>query len=226
MKKMNLVPIPVKLRTLVKPVYPRQLLETKLRFSPLVSILCPIVEIASRTILKIGTAKAKEGNVTISQETAFPDDIDTLWERASKNYDIMLVRNREYLRWRYVANPDNYSILIARSDSGEILGYMVTKLASSGDKKTGFLVDFLVTEDKPDVFRRLLVTAVGEYFKARVNLALVWAIKGSMYDRILLRCGFIPYIDVPLSCYNNEIGSKVVSGTHKWHFTMGDTDNI
>ncbi len=225
-KRLNYAQIPIKLRSLVKPVYPKQLIEAKLHFSPLASILCTLVEIGSRAMFKIGTIGMTKRDVFISQEPSFPDDIDAFWEQASKNYEVILVRTHDYLQWRYITNPDTYSIIIARNRSGAISGYMVTKLTSSGDKKSGSIVDFLTIGNNPNIFANLLAVSLKEFFQRKVKFVHVWTIKGSFYYKILLKFGFLPYGRVPLICYKNEIADELLNKARKWHFTIGDTDNI
>ena len=224
--KQNYAQIPINLHRLVKPVYPKQLIETKLHFSPLASILCPLIEISSRAVFKISTIGMTKRDVFISQESSFPNDIDTLWEQASKDYEVIIVRTRDYLQWRYITNPDTYSILTARNKSGATSGYMVTKLTSSGDKKTGFVVDFLTIEDDPNIFSNLLAVSLEEFFQKKVNFVHVWTVKGSFYYKILLKFGFFPYDRVTLICYKNEIVDELLNKARKWHFTIGDSDNI
>lgn len=220
------MPVPIKLCHLVKPIYPKQLLEAKLHSSSLASLLCPVVEIASRAAFRIGVRGMVKDDVFISEETNLLDDVDNLWKQASKNYDVILVRTHDYLQWRYVANPDTYSILIARNRSGAISGYMVTKLAGSGDKNIGFIVDYLTLEDNPHVFGRLLATSLERFFERKVNLVHTWIPKGNFYYRGLLKVGFLPYKNVPLLCYQNDIGNKILGQACKWHFTMGDSDSV
>ena len=226
LKNLNHAPVPIKLRSLVKLLNPKPLLKMKLPFSPLASILSPIIEIVSRATLKIGMCGIAKSNISVYQELSFPDDIDTLWEQVSKNYDIMLVRTKDYLEWRYVMNPDSYSILIARNKDGDIVGYIVTKIGFSGDIPNGFIVDFLTIEDDPNIFKKLLAASIEEFYRKRVNTVSTHAVKGSFYDKILLRFGFLPYGKISLLCYKNELGSQVIGKDYKWHFTMGDTDGI
>ena len=42
----------------------------------------------------------------------------------------------------------------------------------------------------------------------------------------LLKLGFLPWTKIPLICYKNELGNKILSKAYKWHFTMGDSDGI
>lgn len=105
---------------------------------------------------------------------------------------------------------------------------MVTKIGSSGNRQLGFIVDFLTIEDDPNIFTKLLTASLEEFYRRKVNTVSTWAITGSYYNKSLLRFGFLPSLDyrIPLLCYKNDLGSRVLGKAYKWHFTMGDTDNI
>lgn len=226
-RKLAYKQIPIKLRNLIKPVNPKQLLKAKLRLSPLATVLSPIVEIASKAMFTIGTRGITKSNIFVHQELTFPTDIDALWQQASTNYEVILVRTKDYLEWRYVTNPDSYSILVAGDEGGGILGYMVIKTGFLyTNVPVGFIVDFFTLEHDPNIFKKLLVDAFKEFYQRKVNFVSTYTVKGSFYDRILVRAGFFPYNEVPLICYDNELVRQVSSKACKWHFTMGDTDNI
>lgn len=225
-RKLDYAQIPLKLRILVKPLAPKQILQKKLGFYPLASLVSPVVEIASRAIFRIAGRAVSKSNIRITQILSFPDDIDVLWEQTSKNFDIALVRDKNYLEWRYVANPDTYSILIARNQEGAILGYMVTKIGFEEDIPLGYIVDFLTFENDVNVFKKLLVTSLERLYHRKVNLVSTVVVKGSYYYNIFLKFGFIPRVEVPLICYKGELGMRVLSEAYRWHFTLGDTDNI
>ncbi|MFC1964604.1 GNAT family N-acetyltransferase [Chloroflexota bacterium] len=225
-KKLDYAQVPIKLHGLLKPLHPKQLLKTKLHYSPLASILSPIVEIVSRAIFRIGVKGIARTGVFVYTEPAFPDDIDALWEQVSKDYDIILTRTKSYLEWRYVTNPDTYSILIARDREGIISGYMVIKSGFSENTPIGFICDYLTFEGDPNIFKTLLAVAVKELEGKKASVIYTWAVKGNFYYKVLLRLGFFPSSQVPIVCYKNELGNKVLSRAYKWHFTMGDTDNI
>lgn len=225
-KKLNHVPVPIRLHGLVKPVNPKQLLKKTLPFAPLATLLSPAVEIVSRAMFRIAMKGLAKSDVFVYQESGFPDDIDALWEQASKNYEVILARTKDYLEWRYVTNPDTYSILIARNTDGAILGYMVTKTGFSGGIPMGYIIDFLTLEGNPNIFKKLLSTSLHEFYRKKASAASTWTIKGSFYDKILRRAGFFPRNEIPLLCYKNEVGSQLAGKAYKWHFTMGDSDNI
>jgi GNAT superfamily N-acetyltransferase len=218
--------VPIKIRSLAKLILPKPILNRKLSPPFLVAMVSPVLEVASKIIFKMATRAVAKSEIMVSSEPTFPDDIDILWQKASKNYDIMLVRNKEYLQWRYVTNPDTYSILIARNRKGAILGYMVTRLDYTNNIPKGFIVDFLTLENDPNIFKKLLATALESFYRKKVSYLSTYAVKGSFYDRILFRTGFLPRQGQPLMCYKNGLGNQVLRGYHKWHFTMGDSDNV
>lgn len=225
--KLNYAQIPINLRNLVKLLKPKQVLNAKLHLPLLAAASSPVVEIASKAIFAIYMGRIAKSNIMVHQEPSFPDDMDAFWQQASNKYDVILVRTRDYLDWRYVTNPDAYTILVARDGEGGILGYMVTKTGFIyGNAPVGFIVDFLTLEHDPNIFKRLLVVAFKEFHQKEVNFVSAYTVKGSHYDRILVRAGFFPYGKIPLMCYNNDLGSQVSGHTYRWHFTMGDTDNV
>jgi len=130
------------------------------------------------------------------------------------------------LEWRYIKNPDTYSILLATNNKGATVGYMVTKVGFYKGIPAGFIVDFLTFEEDREIFKKMFLTALKEFLQRRVSIISTWTIKGSFYDKLLLRFGFLPYGKITLICYQNELGSQVVSKNYKWHFTIGDSDSI
>ena len=192
----------------------------------LTALLSPIFEIISRLIFKLATIEISKSNFSISQVVAFPDDIENLWERASIKYDLILVRDKKYLEWRYVKAPDSYIILIARGPDEEILGYIVGKVTENEDWRTGYIADFLTIEDNGRVFKKLILALIDVFGKSKVDSIATWAVKGSLYYRTFLKFGFRVGDRVPVICYKNELGNQVLNETYRWHFTLGDSDNI
>jgi GNAT superfamily N-acetyltransferase len=224
--KLDYAKIPAGLRGLIKPVFARQLLRKTISPPLLGDVLSPALVIASRVRSGFRSGDMPEGGASVHAEPGFPDDIDKLWEKTSKNYDVMVVRNRDYLEWRYVTNPDKYSILIARNTGGAISGYMITRAGLYKGLPVGFIVDFLTVEDDPGVFKKLLAKATVDFRQKKVSIISTYAIRGNFYDRILSRTGFLPHGKHNIICYKNEVGNRVIAGNYTWHFTMGDSDNI
>ena len=226
MRRLNYAQVPISVRSLAKPLFPRQILKKMLPVPFLAYLVSPALEVFSRMMFAVGKASAGRNGIHVSEAPSFPDDTDDLWEEVSGQYDVSLVRNREYLEWRYVANPDTYSILIARDQRDALMGFMVTKTGFEEDVALGYVVDFLVPEGRTDILTTLLTVALDRFYQQRVSSVAVWSIKGSHAGSVFRRFGFIPRAKNPLLCYQNEVGRELTSKTYKWHLAMGDTDNI
>jgi hypothetical protein len=233
-EKLGYRQVPIKIHYLIKPMNMKQPLKVMFRFSPLVAFLSSIIKVISDTTSRIGAMGNNKSNISISRVSSFPDDIGVFSEQSAQSYDNLLVRNKEYLEWRYIQNPDTYSILLAKNKAGATVGYMVTKVGFYSDTRVrsivnslgGFIVDFLTAEDDKGIFKKLLLTSLKDFIQSRVNFVSTWTIKGSFYDKLLLKFGFMPYGKATLICYQNELGSQVINKNCKWHFTMGDSDGI
>jgi len=226
LRRLDHAVVPIAVRNLAKPVFPRPALKKMLPAPFLAYFLSPPLEVISRIMSAVGKACIGRNGITVSEVSSFPDDIDGLWEELSGQYDVSLVRNGVYLEWRYVVNPDTYSILIARDESDVLRGFMVTKIGFEEDVALAYIADFLVPEARTDILAELLAGALHRFYQQKVSSVAVWSINGSRAGSVFRRFGFIPRAKSPLLCYQNEVGRELSSRVLKWHLTMGDTDNI
>ena len=170
----------------------------------------------------------KNDKIKVEKVSSFPEDISNLWIKESCNYDIAIVRDFNYLEWRFVKSVDKYIILIARNDKHEIQGYLVGKIDEcEADIRlgVGVIVDFFISQENPKIFSILLTRIFEEFRRMRVYKISTWSIHKSLYYKALIKFGFIPHNKTPVLCYKSEMGSKIINGNHKWHFTIGDSDN-
>jgi hypothetical protein len=225
-KKLNYARVPIELHTRVKIIESKKLLASRLRLSFLASIIAPVIDTFARIMFDSGIRGIKKTDCRITSISTFPSGIDSLWNLTSGDFDVMIERKTGYLEWRYVNNPDTYTIMIAVNSSGEISGYIVTKAAQINGIATGFICDFLAVQDDPGVFKKLVAEAVKDFRRKQVSLISGWVVKGNFYDKVLSRLGFLPSTGINLVCFKNDLGNRVLGGKYRWHFTMGDSDNI
>jgi GNAT superfamily N-acetyltransferase len=80
------------------------------------------------TVLKLGCVpRHQETAVTVVPARHFDEDIDRLWQRASAGYDFALVRDSNYLNWRFADCPTAYRIWLALRD-GQSVGFLVARV--------------------------------------------------------------------------------------------------
>jgi hypothetical protein len=129
----------------------------------------------------------------------------------------------------FVKNPDSYDIYTARTVEGELLGYLVTKLANFENQPSlGFVVDYFAVEHKSSIFRMLLLESYRDFRTNNVDSILTWSVKSSFFERQFLLLGFLPNFREKFSiiCLKNQLCNLMLSKKLKWHFTHGDTDSI
>ncbi len=136
--------------------------------------------------INLGHEKTPDG-VSLRQVDILDDRIDIFWEKISKEFNIVVERDRQYLNWRYSQDPiHEYSIYLAEIEE-EIVGYMV--LACEDDE--GRIMDIFAADDK--VFY-LLIKRAKEHFKGK-DIAIIqcWMVYHHRYAKLLRNTGFFSY---------------------------------
>lgn len=78
---------------------------------------------------------------TIEKSTSFDQRFDLLWKRASRQFNLIGERSKDYLNWRYGQSPhEGYQIFsLLHKNEQEILGYVIYYLKG----KVGVIADML-----------------------------------------------------------------------------------
>lgn len=213
------------LYNLVRPLNMGAVLRAKINSSMLAKILGPWLHLGFKMFYRVKSPQLEKQGVKFSLVSSFPEDINALWEKVVGNYDWIVERSKKYLDWRFVQNPDTYSIMLARN-SRNTIGYIVTKIGYWQNLKVGFLADFLVGEKSPEVFTELVLRSLKNFQQVRVDMVAGWAVDKGIYYNVLRRFGFKRHKEVPIICYKTDLCAKIINQPGKWHFTMADSDNI
>lgn len=229
-RKSKLVQVPsVGVFNLVCPLNAFRIIRNRLHLRVLPDAVCdvldPVAALAYRSVYSVRPPARREDSLRISQVASFGEDVATLCEKTSAQYDWMVERSLAYLDWRFVKNPDTYALWVAH-DGRETVGYMVLKSGTWRNLNVGFIADFLTDEGRPDVFRRLVLHAMSVFRKASMDMVSAWAVSGGLYYSTLEGFGFRRQKQTVVLCIPNEIGRQVAGEPLKWHFTMADADNI
>ncbi len=129
---------------------------------------------------------------------------------AARSWPNHVVRDAQYLRWRYLDSPRGY--LVLRSPHG----YAVVRPAKRHRRRTVAVLADLVAPDGevPGLLRRAARAA-----RARVLVAL----PGPGQRRAFLACGFLP-TPVTLHLLGRALAEPLDPDPASWRFTLGDTD--
>jgi len=155
----------------------------------------------------------------------FDQNFDQIWIKEGGKYDAITIRNLDYIKWRFLENPEEYTIYTAKKNNSYI-GYIVLKEGRWENLKVGYIADiFTIDSGNQAVFNSLIYYAKKHFISKKFDMISLWLQKGIYTDKLKL-FGFIEYKSIPVICYINKFGKDVLSKNINWYFTMSDSDNI
>jgi len=106
------------------------------------SILLPIFALIFRldlfqAQLKYRIKRSQRRYNVIVSSTPFPEEIDGLWLKVKDKYEILTVRDKKYLDWRFHECPDRKYIVLVGKSNEELAGYLV----AAQENKLGLILD-------------------------------------------------------------------------------------
>jgi hypothetical protein len=184
-----------------------------------------IYQIYAQKCISIKNSNIKNLNgYSIDQIKILPDDWDTFWIQAVKNYSFIIDRSSKSQNWRYVNNPEKYSFLTVRSQ-GKLIGYCIY-INTPGDGEYDIsIADYLFLNDH-EVALGLCLTKIYETaFLNSVRSINVWCEITSPFYTIFRNYGLRETNKIPIIFFGSQI-NRVISKKNNNHFTMGDSDNV
>lgn len=111
-----------------------------LKASPLRGLVSKPIDFIMKNLSKETRCQRAEG-YRIQKLNSFDPRFDQFWEKASRQFDIIGERSKDYLNWRYGQSPHrSYHIFsLIKKDNQEICGYVVYYV----ENKVGFIADIL-----------------------------------------------------------------------------------
>jgi len=165
--------------------------------------------------------------LTISQVSSFDERINEFWARVSSQYEIMVVRNKEYLNWRYAAVPDvDYSIYIAEK-GGEICGYLVLRYMRREHTRLAAICDILT--ESPQISRCLIWEAVEHCEREKVDVVYGHMIADRTLIKSFRNSGFIPFLrSRRFVAYSTlpHVSAEFLKDPENWFVQIGDSDHV
>ena len=157
--------------------------------------------------------------------TSFGDETDRLWERVRGGYSVALVRDAAYLNWRYIANPDDYTVL-GLSRDGDLVGIVVLTETLRRGVTVGELVDFVCDADD-DVAFGLLVDAAIEFSRQRRHALLqAWSVAGTRLDHRMRSAGLKIQRKGVKFLISPDFPSDLAHDPNAWLLTQGDGNDV
>ncbi len=129
--------------------------------------------------------------VKIASANTLDERMNIFWDKVSKKYDFIVVRDVKYLHWRYLDPRAGKFIILVAEEKTSISGYIAIHVNTKSEYPIGYVVDLLTYPNRSDIGYELLKEALKYFKKYNVNIITSLVIKGHPYEKILRRAGFI-----------------------------------
>ena len=217
--------------TMIKPLNLRNILSQYITNRLLLKIGAASINFIIKTFYRAGNAPEVNG-LTITRISSFDERINGLWEKVSKDYEIMVARDKEYLNWRYVAIPDiDYTIYVAERE-GQILGYTVLRCQEQMGLASGRIFELVVPSGHEEIARALILKAMEFFNEKKADLILYRMIADKTIGKIFRKSGFISlwFIGNKLRFVARtntpRISESFLRERSHWFIQTGDSDAI
>jgi len=176
-------------------------------------------------------------STSVTQIETFGTEVDDLWQRVKKDWDFAVVRNSDYLTWRYLLRPhEHYRAFVKRSDT-DIIGLLVMKLYKTGDQTCyAHIMDLIAAADDHNTVADLLAYA-SQYAENNSAIELsCWLPQEHAHDHVYQQYGFKLDDDLtkwqlilvpPETSIGDDNSPGVfqgISDSGNWHLSMSDSD--
>lgn len=170
----------------------------------------------------------RRGGWQVTEIDGFDERFDRLWQRACRDYPVMLVRDRRYLDWRFTQRPDARYRVLAATAGAEVSGYLVLRCTVKDGEPWGYVVDFLVEGRRQSVFSALLTEAVAQLRRDGAK-AVGCRVTVPPYRSFFYRHGFIRYPwrsggYIRARANLPDVALQPFGDVRQWFLTMGDGD--
>lgn len=157
--------------------------------------------------------------IGIRKIKSFDERIDGFWKKALQKHEIMLVRNKEHLNWRFVMNPvKKYDIFLVEENK-EIVGYFVLSNIIYRNAKYVIIEDILGLKQE-DVITAIISDII-RYAKEKNSDMIVGQFTDPYYIKIIKKSGFFGIRGQPIvvKTHYKDTPKDIFLDKRKWFIT-------
>jgi GNAT superfamily N-acetyltransferase len=213
----------VKLPVLVYPIRFSGILNRYLHFRPLSLFLGGVAKFFYFLFVGLKGGKEME-KVEIETVDSFDAPFDSFWQKVISLFSILAVRDRTFLKWRYLQHPKwNYTIYRGKKN-GEMTGYIVLRRVDLLRFNSTVIVDLLALDE--GTLLALVKKGIEHSEREGADLIGFMVPKGHLYHRILRENGFLPSPKIFQFMVYSQSDREIFLSPEKWYVNWGDTDVI
>lgn len=172
-------------------------------------------------------SETKSAQKEIKEITAFDSSFDSLWQRASLQWDCAVVRNAQYLEWQFIKQPGKKFNTLALYEGDELVGYIVLfirKPVHSNEPPKASIADMLYSSNNSvEVIDELLRAALRFAIERRAG-ALVTDVLDPKVEERLKHFSFWRVKKSPQFMASAMENQEFIYEPHNWFLTRADSD--
>ena len=171
---------------------------------------------------------------SISEEGYFPSDVDKVWAQFSRHFQIAVVRDRDYLTWRYIQKPNEiYRIVHCRDNNSNYKGFIVFTIKTKHNGKIGYIMELIFDPAHLKAGQLLLNYAICEMRKEDADCVLAWCFDHSPNHMVFRNELFLKMperlrpieLHFGARCTKPELFEKVIN-RRNWYISYSDSDTV
>jgi GNAT superfamily N-acetyltransferase len=212
---------------LVRPLNVRGLVRSRLS----VPLLPALAALAARPLFPpLRPDLVDVPGIEIETVSEFDHRFDDLWKRLRNHHRVMVIRDCEFLNWRFVSIPLREYATYAASAGGELSGYVVLRVTTMLGLRAGMIADFVIepTERGRRAGEALLSRALAWLAAQDIDLLAALMLPHAPEYALLRRARFrpLPKFLLPQPFSLVARGPKQALNTRDWFFTFADYDVV
>lgn len=178
-----------------------------------------------QAIVGLRAGKNKMPYLNIRHVKSFDSSFDELWDNVSKKHVISVIRNAEYLNWRYAESPAEEYESLAAYNGKKLEGLVV--FCVRGARNGSYILELFAREDNKPVMRELLLQAFKELKTKNIGYIAVSFPTASSAASVLRRLGFKPWATRLWSTHmivsaGSQKSLSPEQELKNWNFSLGD----
>jgi hypothetical protein len=192
------------------------------------AILGRLAHAPLRLALRPLESASRSSGGAVTRLDRFDNRADELWTSARRAQNVMVIRDYQYLNWRYFERPDATYLVYGFERASRLEGFLIARLGTYHGMPWGYLVDFLAPDGSGDVLRALIGEALAELRRLKVAAVSCLATDPAVRNA-LFRSGFLPAPQRHPVKFARFIRTSRTDLAHfialkRWYLTMGDGD--
>jgi hypothetical protein len=198
------------------------LLASKVRLDVIRSIIGVPFKRIQKLIQKIGRL---QNEYEVEEIHKFNSKTDELWNNIRRESKISLIKDSVYMNWRYIDNPDNYSIFTFKKDI-QIRGILVLKFTVRRGLKVGEIVDYMCEIEDYNL-RQMMFRYAIRFFKINdCAVCQAWVIDGSDMENEIRKAGIRYKRNKLKFLLSPEAPIKDFYDKDNWMVNQGDGNDV